>query len=88
VLPAVQVGWRLLKKTAGLRTLMDVIPLDPSLVRGSHGRLADDPREAPVFISSEAELLPDGTVSAVDVKDLILRHVFANGGSASGDASL
>jgi len=76
MLPAVQVGWRLLKKTAGLRTLMDVIPLDPTLVRGSHGRLAEDPREAPVFISSEAELLPDGTVNACDVKDLVLRHVF------------
>lgn len=88
VLPQVQVGWRLLKKTAGFRTLMDVIPLDPSLVRGSHGRLADDPREAPVFISSEADLLPDGSVAAVDVKDLILRHVFGRAGSASGDAPL
>jgi predicted AlkP superfamily pyrophosphatase or phosphodiesterase len=88
VLPTVQVGWRLLKKTAGLRTLMDVIPLDPSLVRGSHGRLADDSRKAPVFISSEADLLPAGTVEACDVKELILRHVFANGGSATDDASL
>jgi len=88
VLPSMQVGWRLLKKTAGLRTLMDVIPLDPSLVRGSHGRLAENPREAPVLISSEAELLPEGTVSATRIKDLILRHVFAGSGSASGDAAL
>jgi hypothetical protein len=31
---------------------MDVIPLDPSLVRGSHGRLPSRPREGPLLISS------------------------------------
>ena len=55
---------------------MDVIPLDPSLVRGSHGRPADDPAEGPLVIGSHAELLPDGVIDAVDVKDLILRYVF------------
>ena len=32
------IGWRLMRKRLGFRTLMDVIPLDTSLVRGSHGR--------------------------------------------------
>jgi hypothetical protein len=32
---------------------MDVIPLDPALVRGSHGRLPDDPRDGPVLLSSD-----------------------------------
>ena len=54
MLPAAQVGWRLLKKAAGFRTLMDVIPLDASLVRGSHGRLADDAAEGPLLIGSHA----------------------------------
>ena len=76
MLPAAQVGWRLLKKAAGFRTLMDVIPLDSSLVRGSHGRPADDPSEGPVVIGSHAELLPDGVIDAVDVKSLILKYVF------------
>jgi len=35
-LPPVQVGWRLAKKMLGFRMLMDVIPLDPSLVRGAN----------------------------------------------------
>ena len=34
-----KIAWRLLKKKLGLRMLMDVIPLDPSLVKGSHGAL-------------------------------------------------
>jgi len=36
--PKLRVAWRLLQKKIGLRMLMDVIPLDATLVRGSHGR--------------------------------------------------
>jgi predicted AlkP superfamily pyrophosphatase or phosphodiesterase len=86
MLPAAQVGWRLLKKAAGFRTLMDVIPLDPSLVRGSHGRLADDVAEGPLVIGSHAELLPEGSIDAVDVKRLILRYLFES--SRARDATL
>lgn len=32
-----KIAWRLLQKKLGLRMLMDVIPLDPTLVKGSHG---------------------------------------------------
>ncbi len=34
-----RVAWKLLKKKLGFRMLMDVIPLRPDLVKGSHGRL-------------------------------------------------
>ena len=37
-IPQLSIGWRLAKRTLGMRTLMDVIPLDASLVKGSHGR--------------------------------------------------
>lgn len=47
--PSLAVGWRLLKRRVGLRTLLDVIPLDPSLVRGSHGRVAVRPGLEPVL---------------------------------------
>jgi hypothetical protein len=40
----------LLQKKLGLRMLMDVIPLDATLVRGSHGRTPEDPRDWPVLI--------------------------------------
>ena len=39
-------------------------------------RSRTDERDGPLLISSEPGLLPDGPVAAVDVKDLLLRHVF------------
>ncbi len=50
--PKLRVALRLAQKTLGMRYLMDVIPLDATLVRGSHGRLPDDPRDGPVFVTS------------------------------------
>lgn len=74
--PKLAVGTRLAKRALGLRALMDVIPLDASLVRGSHGRLTDRREQGPIFISSEAGLLPEGDVDASAVKRILLRHVF------------
>jgi predicted AlkP superfamily pyrophosphatase or phosphodiesterase len=74
--PKLKIGWTLLKKAIGFRYLMDVIPLDAGLVKGSHGRLTDRPEDGPVFLTSEPALLPDGAVHATDVKSIILDHVF------------
>jgi predicted AlkP superfamily pyrophosphatase or phosphodiesterase len=52
VAPKLRVAWRLAQKHLGMRYLMDVIPLDAALVKGSHGRLPDDPRDGPVFLCS------------------------------------
>lgn len=75
-LPALSVGSKLLRRKLGFRTLLDVIPLDASLVRGSHGRVSERPEEGPLFMSSIPDLVPAGEVHATEVKDLILRHVF------------
>ncbi|MEO1617400.1 MAG: alkaline phosphatase family protein, partial [Planctomycetota bacterium] len=50
-------GFRLMQKKLGLRYKMDVIPLDTSLVRGSHG-LHPDPIDGPLVIgpSDRSEL--------------------------------
>ena len=40
LLPA-RIAWKLLKKKLGFRMLMDVIPLRPDLVKGSHGRMSE-----------------------------------------------
>ena len=74
--PRLKVGWTLLKKAAGFRYLMDVIPLDASLVRGSHGRVPETREAGPVLISSEPGLVPADVVRAADVKPLLLDHVF------------
>lgn len=74
-LPA-RVAWRLLKKKLGFRYLMDVIPLDAGLVKGSHGRLTDRESDGPLVLSTEAALLPERSLHAVDVKDIVLEHIF------------
>jgi len=51
--PPLRVARRLLQKKLGLRYLMDVIPTDATLVRGSHGRLPARPEDGPVFLCSE-----------------------------------
>ena len=75
-LPALTVGWKLARKGLGFRTLLDVIPLDASLVQGSHGRrpAIDDP-DVPVFITKRRELLTAQTIDSVDVYGLILNHL-------------
>jgi len=74
--PKLSIGWRLAKRALGSRTLMDVIPLDATLVKGSHGRLTDDAADGPLLISSESDLLAPGPLAATNVKALMLRHVF------------
>jgi predicted AlkP superfamily pyrophosphatase or phosphodiesterase len=76
-LPPLALGWRLLKRKLGQRTLLDVISLkDTQLVKGSHGRITDDPDHGPLVISSAPDLLPEGAVDAQDFKQLVLDHVF------------
>ncbi len=76
-LPKLYVGRKLAARKLGFRSLLDVVPLDTRLVRGSHGRLTDRAEEGPLFMSSVPELLPAGAVAATDVRQLLLRHVFA-----------
>ncbi|ACH38838.1 type I phosphodiesterase/nucleotide pyrophosphatase [Citrifermentans bemidjiense Bem] len=77
-LPKVKIAATLAKKLLGFRYLMDVIPLDASLVRGSHGRVTDDPAAGPIFMTTEPKLLDAGSVDATEVYNLLLRHLEAD----------
>ncbi len=44
---------KLIKKKLGFRQLMDVIPLDDTLVKGSHGQLNASENNHPIFIGSK-----------------------------------
>lgn len=59
------------RKKLGFRYLMNVVPLDPSPVRGSHGRLPDDPRDGPVLLCSDPDAGHD-RLKATEVRDLLL----------------
>jgi predicted AlkP superfamily pyrophosphatase or phosphodiesterase len=73
--PALKVGVRLAQKALGFRYLMDLIPLDASLVRGSHGRVSSSLEDGPILISSLRDGLKE-TVDAAGVRDVILSHLF------------
>jgi predicted AlkP superfamily pyrophosphatase or phosphodiesterase len=66
-IPAVKlrIAWRLLQKKLGFRMLMDVIPLDASLVKGSHGTRPRDRADWPVLISPRP--LETDTLGSTDV---------------------
>ncbi|PIQ22475.1 MAG: alkaline phosphatase family protein, partial [Cytophagales bacterium CG18_big_fil_WC_8_21_14_2_50_42_9] len=70
-----KVGFKVLKKKLGFRMLMDIIPLDATLVKGSHGRQPENPADGPVLLSKTTELIPDGQVPATDVFNIILAHL-------------
>jgi hypothetical protein len=48
--PKLRIARRLLGKKLGFRNLMDVIGIDPTLVKGSHGRRTTDPGQGPILI--------------------------------------
>jgi predicted AlkP superfamily pyrophosphatase or phosphodiesterase len=45
-------GYKLLRKKVGLRYVMDVIPLDATLIKGSHGRIGTSAKFHPVIITN------------------------------------
>ena len=75
--PKLAAGWKLAKRKAGFRQLLDIIsPSATHLVKGTHGRPTNEAEDGPLVISSEAGLLPEGAVRATDFKRLVLSHVF------------
>lgn len=66
-------GYKLLRKKAGLRYVMDVIPLDASLIKGSHGTTAVETQYYPVLITGKPP--PKQTLIATDIYDIIWSHL-------------
>ncbi|HMF16017.1 MAG TPA: alkaline phosphatase family protein [Gemmataceae bacterium] len=61
---------KLLQKKLGFRTLFDVVPLDPSLVKGSHGLAISDLAKRPVFIGDGPA--PSQDLAQTEVRNLML----------------
>jgi predicted AlkP superfamily pyrophosphatase or phosphodiesterase len=70
-----RIAWRLLQKRLGFRMLMDVIPLEASLVRGSHGRRPERHEEWPVLISPRSDLLTTPVIESTEVLEILRHHV-------------
>jgi len=68
-----RVARKLLLKKLGVRTLLDVVPLDAGLVRGSHGRRGG---AAPVLVTGAGRTSAGASVPAGGVRDVVLEHLF------------
>lgn len=68
-------AFKLLKKKIGFRTLMDFIPLDATLINGSHGRVPDSKDEWPLLITGEHYKCPD-FIESTGVYRVLLDQVF------------
>ena len=68
-------GYKLLRKKLGFRYVLDVIPLDATLVKGSHGAVGVSEDYYPVLISGESR--EGEVVEPTAIKDMILNHIFA-----------
>ncbi len=75
--PRVALGSRLIRKKLGFCTLMDVIPLDDSLVRGSHGRVPGSREAGPLMMSKHGG--GGGEMPMTGVRDAILESLFSAG---------
>jgi len=69
------IGRLAMRKMGFRKTIMDFIPFDATLVKGSHGRLPDKPEEGPLLITSGKHALPD-SMPATAVKALLLKLIF------------
>ncbi|AQT62079.1 alkaline phosphatase family protein [Cellvibrio sp. PSBB023] len=74
--PMLRMAGKVLRKKLGFRYLMDVISIQPEQVKGSHGLALPGADSTPIFMSTEAHLVPSEPIAATDVCDLLLRHVF------------
>lgn len=72
-----RVAWKVLRKKMGFRMLMDIIPLDASLIKGSHGRVNVPDNEKPVLLTQRELPRIKGNCPAPKVFDIIWDHLTA-----------
>ncbi len=83
-MPRLAMAWKLMLRKLGFRTLLDVIPLDPTVVKGSHGR--PDPDHDPVLWCSEhIDDLPP-RLQATAVRGLIEQLVMSDAAISATEA--
>jgi predicted AlkP superfamily pyrophosphatase or phosphodiesterase len=74
--PMLKAGYRLVQKNLGFRYLMDLIPLDATLVQGSHGHITTDTNAGAVFITKSPKFLDGKTkLLPTDIFNIILKHL-------------
>ncbi len=71
-----EVAWKLAKRKLGFRQLLDVVPLDTALVRGTHGRPDLSADLSPLLITPEDQPPDADELPCTAVRDVILDSIF------------
>lgn len=69
---------KLIKKKLGFRTVMDIIPLDASLIRGSHGRIPEHVDDYPIFITNNSSANLKEQIPPTEVFHQLENHICHN----------
>jgi predicted AlkP superfamily pyrophosphatase or phosphodiesterase len=75
--PKLKIMGRLLQKKLGFRMLMDVIPLDAALVKGSHGIRPSNRMDHPILIAEQTGLAGSSIIQATDIYRVIKEAVLS-----------
>lgn len=70
-----KLGFRMIQSKLGFRTLLDVIPLNPMLVKGSHGTPSNEPDNHPMIISDQQGLIHNSVIESTSVYEIIKKGV-------------
>ncbi|CAN5125553.1 alkaline phosphatase family protein [soil metagenome] len=73
--PKLKAGFRLLQKKLGFRYTMDLIPIEGSGIKGSHGRIPATAGAGPLVATHQTALLPDSPLKPTDMFDVIYNHL-------------
>jgi predicted AlkP superfamily pyrophosphatase or phosphodiesterase len=71
-LARIRAGLSVLRKKMGLRYAMRTVPLDPSCVRGTHGRHPERPEDGPILLCGEEIPRARDRIAATEVRNLVL----------------
>jgi hypothetical protein len=74
-MPKLKIARRLLQKKLGFRMLMDLISLDATLVKGSHGRRPSQKKDWPVFVTGQPEEFAAKEVQSPAVFEKLLQAI-------------
>lgn len=73
--PKLKIAATLAKRKLGFRGLLEVIPTDATLVKGSHGRPPERHDDGPLVMTKRKELLNGSMIEATAVFGLMLEHL-------------
>ncbi len=66
---------KLIKKKLGFRTVMDIIPLEASLIKGSHGRIPTDISDYPILITNNGSSVKEEILQPTEVFRILEQQI-------------